>query len=286
MPRFETGDHSFLEFSIVEPAPTPGVSPSSVVNILMVHGYYGASWIWETYPDLLQTRSRCIMVDLYSHGKSSDVPVALAKDEDLENARDIIALMHSDHFPKNNKYYVVGVSFGGRVGGLIAAQDPEHVLGAVLLVPVPVKGNPLAVAQAEAVAAAASDFDVFAQSMTAISAAPPSRTLRPLRPDLFKRLFPDYKRAAKANSLERTVSMAADRSSIIFEGLHAPLIFITGDSDFFFPMTMQELSLFKNTVPHVHCFYNRGHLLSNDGTTPVEIAKVIDSFIADYRPHQ
>jgi len=275
MLRFETANNCFLEFSIYEPI----AGPSPFVNILFVHGYLGSADNWDIYPQLLRTHSRIIAVSLYSHGTSSDVHPPAAKDEDLESARDIIALMHSSHFSTtNNKYFVVGHSFGGRVAGLIASQDPDHVLGAILIQPLPVRGFGAPPGHDEFILSAANDYNVFVQLFSFWSATPPAAP-RPFRPHLLKAWHLSASRAIKAGYLERSRSTETDRSSIIFEGIRAPLLFITGDLDILFRKTLEEFSMFKNTTPRLHCFYNRGHLAPYDD--PAEFAKVIDSFIAD-----
>jgi len=263
-----------VDFTIVEPIPTN----APIVNILFIHSYMFSGKEWETYPLLMRTHARFILVDLYSHGTSSDLhpPVAEAREEDLTNAKDIISFMHENFKGTNSKYFVVGHSFGGRVGGLIAAQDPDNVLGAVLVAPVPVKGTPLAVHLAPTLVAAANDFEKFTLEITKMSAVPESRPRRLLLPHFMKAWFPDFNRAVSSNFAERAQSMAVDRS-FLFEGIHCPLLFVAADQDFFLAQTVGEIGLFKNTFVNLHCFQNLGHWMPCDSA--VELSQVLDAFI-------
>lgn len=83
----------------------------------------------------------------------------------------------------------------------------------------------------------------------------------------------------KSNAIPRSLSLRANRSSII-TSLSSPLLFITTDKDLFFQETLNELALFKNTIPKLHSFHDLGHLFP--GTDPVETAQVISTFIKNH----
>jgi len=215
-----------------------------------------------------------ILVDLYSHGESSDLRPHAFVDEDLENAKDIISLMR-DQF-KDSKYFVVGHSFGGRVAGLVAAQDSSHVAGAVLITPLPAKGNPFADAHKSALISGAKDYEIFVTIANAMTTVPP-RPQRPLLPTFLKSWYADFTRSVNTHFAERILSGAKDRSSILFEGIRSPLLFITGDLDFMFTQTLAEVSQFKNTFVNLLSLPNYGHFVPIDN--PVEVAKWINEFI-------
>jgi len=52
-----------------------GKSRMAQKTILMIHGFYTGSWVWEGYVGLLEQKGfRCIAVDLPCHGTRDDPP--------------------------------------------------------------------------------------------------------------------------------------------------------------------------------------------------------------------
>jgi len=268
---FDAGNNRSLEILVREPA--AGYEP---INVVFIHGYGIDHTEWDAYPYLLPKNFRFILVDLYFHGGSSECGSTEFQDEDLANARDIAAYLKHN---KYDKYFLVGHSFGGRVSGLIAAQEKEHVLGAVLITPVPVEGFPYIDLMFQGIDAALEvpgGMEAFANSMNTAPGRPP----RPTRKDKLDELVKVFTKSFSGDKDKlklRTTAMKTDRSSIIYE-LSCPVLFITGDHDFFLQYTLAELSKFKNTFANLQSFMNNAHLLTVDN--PSEVAKAITEFIS------
>jgi len=268
---FDAGNNLSLEISVREPA--AGYDP---INVVFIHGYGINHTVWDVYPYLLPKNIRFILVDLYFHGGSSECGSTELQDEDLANARDIAAYLKHN---KYDKYFLVGHSFGGRVSGLIAAQDKEHVIGAVLITPVPVEGYPHMDLLYQAIVTAVETpggLEAFANGLNTAPGRPP----RPTRKDKLDELVAVFSKSYSGDKEKlklRTSSMKTDRSSIIY-GLTCPVLFITGDHDFFLQQTLGELSKFKNTFANLQCFFNNAHMLPVDNST--DVAKSITDFIS------
>jgi pimeloyl-ACP methyl ester carboxylesterase len=272
MPKFDTENNCHLNYEVYEPANVP-----HVVNLVLVHGYFGDLDEWRGYSRLLGKNVRIVAVDIYCHGKSSWVHPPNAHNEDLEAARDIILL--TKHLSLG-KYFVAGHSFGGRISGLIAAQDQDNVVGAVLITPVPLKGmtpahlqyflppttKALTVRTIAAITAAATELnDGF-----------------PMRANEAAIFFAGVLRSSTQeghNSEARAPGFSTDRTAIISQ-LKCPVLFLVGDRDAFFKETLEELSLFVNVKPNLHCLYDVGHMLVSENT--LEVAVVLASFIAKH----
>lgn len=118
MPTFNAGNNLSLSYTVVDAICSP-----AVCTVLVCHGYGLCGSLYAPLVQLLPETWRIVAVDHYSHGHSSDVAKPHLPDEDLENARDEARLM--EHLGVQ-KYFVAGHSFGGRVAGLITAQNPQR----------------------------------------------------------------------------------------------------------------------------------------------------------------
>ncbi len=219
---------------------------------------------------------RLILVDLYGHGESSwsHTPA----EEDIENAQHILLLLR--HL-KVHSYFVGGHSFGGRVGGLIAAteEEPSKVLGAFFITPVPIKG----IVPEKNLLLSIMGGETTAVGVTKVGTAAINSGV-PVRLDFGEEYLRAFTRTSKGEESHietRIRVLDRDRSSII-PSIRAPILFLSGDRDFFFPQTFEELSLFKHTTPNFHSLFGEGHLLTITAT--VEVATVINKFIQKHAP--
>lgn len=184
------------------------------------------------------------------------------------------------------KYFVVGHSYGGRIAGLIAAQDKEHVLGAILITPLPIKGGEHLIGKSPELfnsllsAIQSGDADGIAKALLFLD------NYVPFRSDLAEGIIANFRHSffgEDSQMQERAPSLGKDRSSII-PSLRCPLLFFTGDRDLNFAATLAELSLFKDTPPFLHVLHDRGHMFP--ATHIVECASVINQFLQKHNPNK
>jgi len=244
-------------------------------TVLLVHGYGYNKHQWDGYAALFPSSYRIVAIDCYSHGESSDVRPDHLDDEDLETARDAIALMV--HL-KSEKYAVVGHSYGGRVAGLIAGLDRTHVEAAILITPVPIVGMPeeqtSAMIPPMKLALQSADLNVFRGLMAAMNASPTRTGGRPFRADFeamrkaFRRclLHPDFPERIRYSNKDRTA---------IISTITAPVLLLSCDEDFVFSGTVAD----RKVLPHAqyHCFGGTGHLFPM--TDPAGTVAVLQPFI-------
>jgi non-heme chloroperoxidase len=123
MPSVRTDDGVSISYQIA------GAGP---LDLLLMHGWAGSSRYWhEVLRYLDVTGLRLLLADLRGHG-ASDRPTAGYSLERF--ARDMFAV--ADHAGAK-RFVLVGFSMSGRFAQFIAAQEPERVLGQILIGPAP-----------------------------------------------------------------------------------------------------------------------------------------------------
>ncbi|CAM2918637.1 alpha/beta fold hydrolase [Moritella viscosa] len=96
--------------------------------LILGHSYLWDSEMWTPQLDALSQHYRCIVPDLWGHGKSDDAPEKTIRLQDY--ARDILALM--DHLAIND-FSIIGLSIGGMWGAELTIIAPKRVKSLVLM---------------------------------------------------------------------------------------------------------------------------------------------------------
>lgn len=286
MPRFDTPNGCFLHYELYAGAGEgdggAGAGSSAActpTTVVFLHGYGGSMREWDQYVYLLPNVWRLVMLDLYCMGESSVVHRPAASDEDMENARDIAALMRSLQI---ERYYIVGHSFGARVAELMAAQNPNNVVGLVLMTPQPMGCEsrkfiddlvPIMMPILER-----ADLEQFSHMVARMNSAPGAPP-RPIRTTYMPQWLQYFRRSVYDPAsfyMERMDGYTKDRSALL-RGLSCPILIISADLDFFFKDTLRELPLYENASVGFHCFHNRGHLYAVEDAAPV--AALVRDFV-------
>ena len=123
-----------LETQVI--SPTPGVDPSQVDDILLVHGMGSASTAWQLLIPELRKHFRIIMVDLPGHGKT---PFQKGLAMDPISLADMV---HRAANKVSTGYHLVGNSLGGWVAMELAAHYGERTRSLTALAPAGMWINP------------------------------------------------------------------------------------------------------------------------------------------------
>jgi pimeloyl-ACP methyl ester carboxylesterase len=117
-------------------------TPATVAGaptVLLIHGFLDDATVWDGLVDFLGGEVAAVRYDLPGFGMRSG-SVGEARTTTLESlaaeAGDIVSGI-------DGPVVVVGQSLGTQVAELVAAQHPDHVIGLVLLTPVPLAGTRL-----------------------------------------------------------------------------------------------------------------------------------------------
>lgn len=96
--------------------------------ILFGHGYLWDGTMWNAQMDALCETHRCIVPDLWGHGRSGSLPAATRTMKDL--ARDMLALADTLRL---DDFVVCGHGIGGQWALELALMAPRRVRGLVLI---------------------------------------------------------------------------------------------------------------------------------------------------------
>ncbi len=98
------------------------------VPILFGHGYLWDGTLWNAQVDALSETHRCIVPDLWGHGRSGALPPSTRTMKDL--ARDMLALADTLRL---DDFVVCGHGIGGQWALELALMAPRRVKGLVLI---------------------------------------------------------------------------------------------------------------------------------------------------------
>jgi pimeloyl-ACP methyl ester carboxylesterase len=101
----------------------------------MLHGFMGSGTCWLPLMEQLQTRYRCISLDLLGFGESAKPAIRYDVAQEVAFVRQFMTALQLD------PCYILGHSFGGWVGAAYALQYPAAVQGLLLAAPAGIRDD-------------------------------------------------------------------------------------------------------------------------------------------------
>ncbi len=95
--------------------------------VVLIHGLGLCSSLWDEYLDVLSTRFRVLIYDLYGHGASLPASVPLNLSVFAEQLADLLDALAID------RVHLVGFSIGGMINRKFAASNPHRLHSLVIM---------------------------------------------------------------------------------------------------------------------------------------------------------
>eukprot|EP01067_Filipodium_phascolosomae_P009041 Filipodium_phascolosomae@DN7965_c0_g1_i1.p1 len=96
-------------------------------DVLMLHGFLATHKVFQSFGKLLNAH-RVHIIDLPNHGRSE-----WTEDADFRTMATAVHEHMQHEATKGRKYFIIGHSWGGKVGMAMSLQYPENILGLVVM---------------------------------------------------------------------------------------------------------------------------------------------------------
>lgn len=240
------------------------------LKVILLHGWGGSCSYWRDLAKHLNLQGLQIIAMSYrGHGDSDHGPTGYTLDQ---FATDVLSVADD---AGADRFVLVGFSMSGKFAQYVAALHPQHVLGLVLIAPVPASEFPVPAEVAK------SWCDTQHDRNAAFSTILAPFTKIPVRRELTELFLDDFAKAARVG-LEETLNMCGASLVEQARGIRIPTLVLAGSYDPLLAPDLLKSTILTQIVGARMVTLPAGHEIPQE--MPEQTAALLEAFLSGVTP--
>ena len=239
------------------------------LKVILLHGWGGSSSYWRDLVKHLDLEGLQIIAPSYrGHGDSGHAPTGYTLDQ---FAKDVLSVADD---ARAELFVLVGFSMSGKFAQYVAALHPEHVLGLVLITPVPASEFPVSAEIAKLWCDTQHDRNAAFNTILA------PFTKIPVKRELTELFLDDFGKAARIG-LEETLNICGLSFSEQAKKIRVPTVVLAGSYDQLLTPDMLSATILAQIAGSRIVTLPCGHEIPQE--MPQQTAELLEAFLSGMR---